>query len=210
MIAQLYGKALATTLGITLLTVSFGLVIGTLVTFIRIVNQYSGKLKWLNRLITGYSFLFRGTPLMLQLMILMKLLGTNHSAWFITLLGVSFNSGAYVSEIIRGNALAVDYNQYESAQGLGFNPYQSLRLVVLPQALKNSIPSLLNEFSALVKETAVIGGTVGLVDLTCLADSLGKESGAIWPYLSSGAIYLIVVIFVTWSVKRLSSLAPTK
>jgi His/Glu/Gln/Arg/opine family amino acid ABC transporter permease subunit len=208
MVVALYGKALVTTLLITLLTVSFGLVIGTIVALIRIVNRYSEKMKWLNRLATGYAFLFRGTPLVLQLMLLKNLFGANHSAWFITLLGVSFNSGAYVSEIIRGNALTIDYDQYEAAQSLGSNPHQALKSVIFPQALRNSVPSLLNEFSALVKETAVIGGTVGLIDLTCLADNL-SDGTSNWPYYVSGVIYLIVVILVTWSIKRLSSRTAT-
>jgi His/Glu/Gln/Arg/opine family amino acid ABC transporter permease subunit len=209
MVVALYGKALVTTLGITLLTVSFGLIIGTIVAFIRIANRYSRKMKWLSIIATGYAFLFRGTPLVLQLMLLKNLFGANHSAWFITLLGVSFNSGSYVSEIIRGNALTIAYEQYEAAQSLGSTPRHALKSVIFPQALRNSIPSLLNEFSALVKETAVVGGTLGLIDLTCLADNLSKGT-ANWPYYVSGAIYIIVVFLVTWSVKRLSSRTAVK
>jgi ABC-type amino acid transport system permease subunit len=123
-------------------------------------------------------------------MILTQLLESNHSAWSVAILGVGLNSSSHMSEHLRGNVLAVDTTQYEAAQSLGSKPYEALKLVIFPQVLKNSIPSLLNEFPALIKEMAVVGVTLGLTDLTELADKLSKERGTNWLYYLSCFIYI--------------------
>jgi polar amino acid transport system substrate-binding protein len=124
------------------------------------------------------------------------------SPWLVAILGFGFNSGAYVSEILRASVGEVDSSQYESACVLGFSDYQALRLVVLPQAIKNSVPALLNEFCSLIKETAV-AGVVGFQCLAQVATVMNSNSSRAWPYVLVGVLYFIVTLVVSCGLNRI-------
>jgi His/Glu/Gln/Arg/opine family amino acid ABC transporter permease subunit len=207
-------KGFGNTLILTCCSAILGLMVGTLLAFVRIRHRFSGKWSLANKGVVCFVQLFRGTPVMLQLLILLDLFASwELSLWTIAILGFGLNSGAYVSEILRASVGEVDTNhQFESALALGFSDYQALKLVVLPQALKNSVPALLNEFCSLLKETAV----VGVIVLTCLAqaaEALYSVTYKSWPFFIAGLLYLVVIIFVSCLLTKLirrTSLATTK
>ena len=113
------------------------------------------------------------------------------------------NSGAYITEIIRGGIMSIDHGQFEAGRSIGLNYFQTMRYIIIPQAFKNVLPSLANEFIALLKETAVCG-YIGLMDLTKGGDIIrGVTYSAFMPLLAVAAIYLVMVMFFTWLVGTL-------
>ena len=150
---------LKTTLIITVFAVIVGIVIGFLVAIVRTAHDKSGKFKILNAICRVYLTVIRGTPSMIQLLIMNFVIFGSVSMNKIIVGGLSFgiNSGAYVAEIVRSGIMSIDQGQTEAGRSLGLNYSQTMRLIIIPQAFKNVLPALVNEFIVLIKETSIIG-----------------------------------------------------
>ena len=193
---------LKTTLIITVFAVIVGLIIGFLVAIIRSAHDKSGSFKILNAICRVYLTVIRGTPTMIQLLIMNFVIFGAVSINKIIVGGLAFgiNSGAYVAEIVRSGIMSIDQGQFEAGRSLGFNYVQTMRLIILPQAFKNVLPALANEFIVLLKETSV-AGYVGLVDLTKGGDIIRSRTfQAFMPLIGVAVIYLVMVMFFTWLV----------
>lgn len=204
---------LAVTLEVTLFALIIGIVLGTLVAIIRSTHdkniedmQGAGKffLKLANSISNLYLTVIRGTPVTVQLMITYYIIfAASNNKVLIAILAFGINSGAYVAEIVRAGIMSIDQGQFEAGRSLGFNFVQTMRYIIIPQALKNVLPALANEFIVLLKETSV-SGYVALQDLTKGGDIIrGRTYSAFMPLIAVAAIYLILVMFFTWLVKKL-------
>ena len=171
-----------------------GVILGCFVALMRI-----SKSKVLNGIASVYVDVIRGTPAVVQLMIMYYVIMCTYAGpkEIIAILSFGINSGAYVSEMIRGGILAVDAGQTEAGRSLGLSAGATMRLIVLPQAFKISLPSLFNEFISLLKETSVCG-FIGLMDLTKAGDYIRSRTySAFFPLITVAVIYLIIVIGLT-------------
>ena len=205
---------LKNTLYITFVALLLGILIGVLVAIIRStwdkgqesMHKGLGKtlLHILNDICKLYLTVIRGTPMVVQLMITYYIIFANsNNGVGIAMLAFGINSGAYVAEIIRGGIMSIDNGQFEAGRSLGFNFAQTMLHIVVPQALKNVLPSLANEFIVLLKETSV-AGYVAVMDLTKAGDIIrGRTYSAFMPLIAVALIYLIMVIFFTWLVGKL-------
>ena len=190
---------LKTTLIITVFAVIVGLIIGFLVAIIRSAHDKSGSFKILNAICRVYLTVIRGTPTMIQLLIMNFVIFGSVSINKIIVGGLAFgiNSGAYVAEIVRSGIMSIDQGQTEAGRSLGLNFSQTMRLIILPQAFKNVAPAVFNEFIALLKETSV-AGYVGIQDLTKGGDIIrGRTFSAFMPLIAVALIYLLIVIILT-------------
>jgi arginine/lysine/histidine transport system permease protein len=184
------------TLKIVALAALLGFVLGIILSLFKI-----GRIKVLTWLADAYTSVFRGTPLVLQLMIiyygLPQIIGFEIEAFPAAVIAFGLNSAAYISEIIRAGILAVDKGQREAAMALGI-PYQPMmRDIILPQAFKNILPALMNEFITLTKESAVVT-VIGAMDIMRRAYIVGGEKYAFFePLLIAGVIYYILVMILT-------------
>lgn len=184
------------TLKFVICAIIFGFILGTILALLKI-----GHNKPLNWLADAYTSIFRGTPLILQLMIIYfavpQLTGYDIHAFLAAILAFGLNSSAYVSEIIRAGIQAVDKGQTEAAQALGV-PYKAMmKDIILPQALKNILPALMNEFITLTKESAIVS-TIGYLDLMRRAQVVGADLYRNFePLLFVGVIYWLLVMGLT-------------
>lgn len=187
-------KGLQNTIITALAATLMGVIIGVIVAIIKVLHKKTGKLTILNWIFELYTTVIRGTPVVLQLLISYNLIFVfSNNAVLIGIFAFGINSGAYVSEIIRAGIMAVDDGQTEAGRSLGLSQLQTMRLIVLPQAFKNVLPALGNEFIALLKETSVIG-YLGVMDLTKAAESvISRTANVYFPYLTIAVIYLIMV-----------------
>jgi len=192
------------TILIALVATLVGIIIGMIVAVVKVMHQKTGKLKILNALFELYTTVIRGTPVVLQLLISYNLIFVfSNQAVLIGIIAFGINSGAYVSEIIRAGIMAVDIGQTEAGRSLGLSQSQTMSLIVLPQAFKNVLPALGNEFIALLKETSVIG-YLGVMDLTKAAESvISRTANVYFPYLSIALIYLALVLGLSKLFKML-------
>ena len=196
---------LKTTLIITVFAVIVGLIIGFLVAIIRSAHDKSGSFKILNAVCRVYLTVIRGTPTMIQLLIMNFVIFGSVSINKIIVGGLAFgiNSGAYVAEIVRSGIMSIDQGQFEAGRSLGLNYTQTMTKIILPQAVKNILPALGNELIVLLKETS-ISGYIGLTDLTRGGDIIRSQTySALFPLLAVAAIYLVIVCFLTYLVGRL-------
>lgn len=196
---------LKTTLIITVFAVIVGLIIGFLVAIIRSAHDKSGSFKILNAICRVYLTVIRGTPTMIQLLIMNFVIFGAVSINKIIVGGLAFgiNSGAYVAEIVRSGIMSIDQGQFEAGRSLGLNYTQTMTKIILPQAVKNILPALGNEMIVLLKETS-ISGYIGLTDLTRGGDIIRSQTySALFPLLAVAAIYLVIVCFLTYLVGRL-------
>lgn len=199
-------NGLLVTLKVTFFALLLGIAIGVVVAMIR--SSYDqmkdemrpgpGKVLMtaLNGLAKLYLTVIRGTPVVVQLLIgyFVIFVSTTNTV-FVASMVFGINSGAYITEIIRGGIMSIDHGQFEAGRSIGFNYIQTMRFIIIPQAFKNVLPSLANEFIALLKETAVCG-YIGLMDLTKGGDVIrGRTFSAFMPLLAVAAIYLILVVF---------------
>jgi polar amino acid transport system permease protein len=189
-------KGLQVTLQIVAVAALLGFALGTLLALFKIA-----RIKALGLLADGYTSIFRGTPLVLQLMLiyygLPQLIGYDISAYLAAVLAFGLNSGAYMSEVIRAGIQAVDRGQTEASMALGISYRQMMMNIILPQALKNILPALMNEFITLTKESAIVT-VIGATDLMRRAYIVGGETYSYFePLLFVGAIYYILVILLT-------------
>lgn len=201
----MYLKGLRNTLLIALGACLLGLVIGIIVTCIRIAPKTTPVVKVLDKICAVYVTVIRGTPVVLQLFIcyFVLFIGIRSEQLFgipetegvlVAVLTFGFNSGAYMSEILRGGINAVDKGQMEAGRSLGLSWMQTFIRIILPQALKSAIPTMFNEFITLIKETSV-AGYVGIIDLTKIQNYVTTQTMELFtPLILIAAIYLILVL----------------
>ena len=190
---------LAVTLQITLLALILGIIIGLIVGIIRTTYEKTHKLKILNFFCTIYLTVIRGTPVVVQLLIMYFVIFGNSriDKVPVAVLAFGINSGAYVAEIFRSGINSVEAGQMEAGRSLGFNYLQTMRYIILPQALKNVLPTLCNEFIALLKETSV-AGYIALQDLTKGGDIIRSRTySAFMPLIAVALIYLVLVMILS-------------
>lgn len=196
---------LKTTLILTVLALIIGLIIGFLVAIIRSSHDKTGKLRIPNALCVVYLTVIRGTPTMIQLLIMnfVVFAAVNLNRILVGALAFGINSGAYVAEIVRSGIMAVDAGQTEAGRSLGLNASQTMRLIVIPQAFKNVLPALVNEFITLLKETSIIG-YIGMQDLTKGAMMIQSRTfNAFWPLIAAALMYLVLVMLLTFCMNKL-------
>lgn len=186
---------LKTTLLVTFLALILGVALGFLVAIIRATYDKTKKLKILNFICNIYITVIRGTPVVVQLLIIMYVIfaSVNIEKVVVAVLAFGLNSGAYVAEIVRSGIMAVDDGQFEAGRSLGFNYVQTMVYIIMPQAFKNILPALGNEFIVLLKETSV-AGYVALQDLTKGGDIIRSRTYSYMPLIATALIYLAMVM----------------
>lgn len=190
---------LVVTLKITLMALILGIIIGLIVGIIRTTYEKTHKLKILNFFCTIYLTVIRGTPVVVQLLIMYFVIFGNSriDKLPVAVLAFGINSGAYVAEIFRSGINSVETGQMEAGRSLGFNYLQTMCYIILPQALKNVLPTLCNEFIALLKETSV-AGYIALQDLTKGGDIIRSRTySAFMPLIAVALIYLVLVMILS-------------
>lgn len=196
---------LITTLEVTFLAVILGVLIGGLVAIIRTTYDNTGKLKFLNSLCKIYLTVIRGTPAMIQLLIIYFVIfaSVDVSKLFVAVTAFGINSGAYVAEIFRGGIMSVDIGQNEAGRSLGLNYVQTMAYIVFPQAFKACLPTLCNEVIVLMKETSICM-YISLADLTYAGNLIRSRSySAFMPLMAVALIYLGLVMILTFFVNKL-------
>ena len=198
-------EGLKNTLLIALVGLAVGIIIGTLIATVRVVPKYKRLPRVLNGIASFYVGFFRGTPMVVQLLlfyyVLLPLLGVKSSGVQVSMIVFGLNSGAYISEIMRGGIMSVDRGQMEAGRALGLSFSVSMMKIVIPQAVKNILPTLGNEFIALIKETSVVS-FVGAADLYVAFNYIGTNSYEFMvPYLAMAIIYIVIVMLITLGIK---------
>ena len=200
---QWYIDGIGKTVLISLGAIAIGIILGIIVALIKYINKKYGKFKVGSIICDFYLTVFRGTPVYVQLLIMYLIVLVALPTTFVAILTFGINSGAYVAEIIRGGLESVDDGQLEAGASLGLSKFQVMVHIVLPQGLRRALPSLFNEFIALIKETSIVGA-IGVVDITKVAERIvSKTYEPFIPYLVSAAIYLVIVIGLTQLLKLL-------
>lgn len=197
-------RGLGNTLLIAVLAVLLGIVVGFLVAIIRATHDKHGGLNILNFICKVYLTIWRGTPTMVQLLIMYYIILVSlNSKIAVAVIAFGLNSAAYVAEIVRSGIMAVDEGQFEAGRSLGLNYGQTMRLIILPQAFKNVLPALANEFITLLKETS-ISGYIAIPDLTKGGDLIRSQTYAPFlPLFGVAIIYLVIVMILTAGVHKL-------
>lgn len=197
-------KGLGNTLLITVLAVLLGLVLGFLVAIIRSTHDKHGGLNILNFICKIYLTVWRGTPTMVQLLIMYYIVFVSlNNKIVVAVVAFGLNSGAYIAEIVRSGIMAVDEGQFEAGRSLGLNYSKTMRLIIMPQAFKNVLPALANEFITLLKETS-ISGYIAIPDLTKGGDMIRSQTfDAYLPLFGVAIIYLAIVMLLTAGVHKL-------
>ena len=198
-------EGLKNTLLIALVGLAVGIIIGTLIATVTVVPKYKRLPRVLNGIASFYVGFFRGTPMVVQLLlfyyVLLPLLGVKSSGVQVSMIVFGLNSGAYISEIMRGGIMSVDRGQMEAGRALGLSFSVSMMKIVIPQAVKNILPTLGNEFIALIKETSVVS-FVGAADLYVAFNYIGTNSYEFMvPYLAMALIYIVIVMLITLGIK---------
>jgi len=209
-------EGLGNTLKITAVSLIIGIIIGVLVAAVRssfdknreTMKMHGGlgyyALAVLNALCKVYLTIIRGTPVVVQLLIIyFIILRSVSDGNVVAMVCFGINSGAYVAEIFRSGIMSIDEGQFEAGRSLGFNYFQTMRYIIVPQAFKTVLPTLCNEFIVLIKETS-IAGYVGIMDLTKAGDLMrGRTYEAFMPLIAVALIYLVIVMILTWAVGKL-------
>lgn len=198
-------NGLKVTLTVTFFALILGVVLGFTVSIIRSTHDKTGKMKILNFICNIYITVIRGTPVLIQLLIIYFVIfgSADISKTIVAIMAFGINSGAYVAEIFRSGIMAVDEGQFEAGRSLGFNYSQTMIFIIMPQAFKNILPALGNEFISLLKETS-ISGYIALQDLTKAGDIIRSRTySAFMPLLAVALIYLVMVLIFTKLVNML-------
>jgi len=193
------------TLIVTIFAVLIGVLLGFLIAIVRTTHDKTGKLKILNAICKVYLTVIRGTPVVVQLMIIYFIIfgSVDISKVLIAIIAFGINSGAYVAEIFRSGIMSIDNGQFEAGRSLGFNYAQTMMYIIMPQAFKNVLPTLCNEFISLLKETSV-SGYIALQDLTKGGDIIRSRTyDAFMPLIAVALIYLAMVMIFTKLVSLL-------
>ena len=198
-------EGLLNTLIIAFFAVVLGFVIGILIAIVRHHHDTNGKFKILNRLCVWYVNIIRGTPVLLQLMIIYYVIfkSVDISIIIVGVLAFGFNSGAYVSEIIRAGINSIDEGQMEAGLSLGLKYNMVMRYIIMPQAIRNILPALGNEFITLIKETSA-GAYIGIMELTKASDIIASRTyDYFFPLIIIALIYLVITLGLTKLVNRM-------
>ena len=193
------------TLIVTIFAVLIGVLLGFLIAIVRTTHDKTGKLKILNAICKVYLTVIRGTPVVVQLMIIYFIIfgSVDISKVLVAIIAFGINSGAYVAEIFRSGIMSIDNGQFEAGRSLGFNYAQTMMYIIMPQAFKNVLPTLCNEFISLLKETSV-SGYMALQDLTKGGDIIRSRTyDAFMPLIAVALIYLAMVMIFTKLVSLL-------
>ena len=195
---KLYLKGLGITMEVAFFAAIIGIIIGTVLAFMKLSVKRNGKPSFLARIANAYIDIIRGTPSVLQLLIMwFIILSFCRNKILVACLSFGINSGAYVAEIVRAGILAVDKGQTEAGRSLGLSQFQTMRYIVIPQAFKNVLPPLGNEFIGLLKETAILG-YVALDDLTRVANQITSRTyEAFMPLIGAALIYFVIIKILT-------------
>lgn len=203
-------KGLWATMQIAVFGLLIGIVIGTLIAVVRVMPKYKLMPRILDKICICYIELFRGTPMVVQLLIgywvLLPLMGiTVNSGVPVAVIVFGLNSGAYVSEIMRGGINSVDAGQMEAGRAVGLTYSTTMLKIVVPQAIKNILPTLGNEFIVLIKETSIVS-FIAVTDLYKSFKQLGDPTyNYTMPYLMLALTYLVIVLLISWGVRALEA-----
>ena len=193
----MYLDGLKMTLLVSLLAIILGVALGTILALMRMTAERRGKSTLLSKIAYVYIDIIRGTPTVTQLLIMYFVVLKGVDGLIVGTVTFGLNSAAYVAEIIRAGILAVDHGQMEGGRSLGLSYGQTMKDIILPQAVKNILPALGNEFIVLIKETAILG-YVSIVDLTKVADFVTSRTyEAFAPLIGTAIIYYLVVKVLT-------------
>lgn len=190
---------------IALIGFVLGFVLGSILAIFKLLPNNKRWCKFLSKVNDVYVAIFRGTPIVVQLLVayyfLLPLLGLNADGLVVCEVVFGLNSAAYVAEIMRGGILSVDKGQTEAGRSMGLNYIQTMFYIVLPQAIKNILPTLGNELITLVKETSVVS-FVGAIDLfTAFNYIAGRNYEYMIPYLAMAIIYIVIIVILTIIIK---------
>ena len=182
-----------------------GILIGTLIATVRVIPKYKVLPRVLNAICSVYVGLFRGTPMVVQLLVfyyvMLPLTGIKMTGVQVSIMVFGLNSAAYISEIMRSGIQSVDAGQMEAGRAVGLSFSTTMMKIVIPQAVKNILPTLGNEFIALIKETSVVS-FVGAADLYVAFSYIGSNSYEFMvPYLVMAAIYIVIVLVISAGIK---------
>lgn len=204
-------KGLGVTLELTFMALAIGVILGVIVAVIRSTHDQllaqrrsSRLLNFFNGLCKVYLTIIRGTPVMVQLLIMyFVIMVSSTNKILVATLTFGINSGAYVAEIVRSGIMSIDRGQTEAGRSLGLGYVDTMRFIIIPQAVKNILPALGNEFISLLKETSIVN-VVGMVDITKWAMQVqGRTYQAFMPFLGIAAVYLFMVFIFTRLVAML-------
>lgn len=188
-----------------------GIIIGTLIAVVRVMPKYKLLPRILDKICVCYIELFRGTPMVVQLLIgywvLLPLMGISvNSGIPVAVIVFGLNSSAYVSEIMRGGINSVDAGQLEAGRAVGLTYATTMMKIVVPQAIKNILPTLGNEFIVLIKETSIVS-FIAVTDLYKSFKQLGDPTyNYTMPYLMLALTYLVIVLLISWGVRTLEAI----
>lgn len=201
---KLYLEGFGVTLQVAFFAAIIGIIIGTIVALMKLSRTRRGKKTIFARIADIYIDVIRGTPSVLQLLIMwFVIMATTNNGILVASLSFGINSGAYVAEIIRAGILAVDKGQMEAGRALGLTNAQTMVYIIIPQAIKNVLPPLGNEFIVLLKETAIVG-YVSLSDLTRVANQISSRTyEAFMPLIGSAVIYFVTIKIITILLEKL-------
>lgn len=198
---------LQNTLKIAVVGLLLGILIGTLIAIVRVIPKYKTLPKILNGICSVYVGFFRGTPIVVQLLLFyfvaLPLMGVNMPSVTVAMIVFGLNSGAYVSEIMRSGIQSVDPGQMEGGRSVGLSFSTTMIRIVIPQAIKNILPTLGNEFISLIKETSIVS-FVGALDLYVAFRKIGTSTYEFMvPYLAMAIIYIVLIAVVSGLIKLL-------
>ncbi|MCI8925736.1 MAG: amino acid ABC transporter permease [Lachnospiraceae bacterium] len=201
---KLYFSGLGMTLEIAFFAAILGMIIGTIVALMKLSTNKKGKKTIWARIANAYIDVIRGTPSVLQLLIMWFIIMKScKNGVLVAVLSFGINSGAYVAEIVRAGILAVDKGQNEAGRSLGLSKTQTMIYIILPQAIKNVLPPIGNEFIVLLKETAIVG-YVSLTDLTRTASQISSRTyEAFMPLIGAAVIYFVIIKILTVLLDKL-------
>ena len=198
-------EGLGNTIIIAIGAVIIGILLGTIISIVKYTNKQRGKFRLLNKIFDIYVNIIRGTPSVLQLMIMYYIIFKTSTvdSVIIGIIAFGINSSAYVAEILRSGFDSIDDGQVEAGLSLGLSFRQTLKHIIIPQAVKISLPSMGNEFVTLIKETA-IAGYIGITDLTKASDIIASRTYEyFFPLILVALIYLLLTTTVSKLLKRI-------
>lgn len=200
-------EGLKNTILIAVIGLIIGILIGTLIATFRVIPKYRLLPRIVNSICSLYVNLFRGSPMVVQLLVfyyvLLPIIGWNMTGVQVSMLVFGLNSGAYISEIMRSGIQSVDPGQMEAGRAVGLSFGASMTKIVIPQAVKNILPTLGNEFISLIKETSVVS-FVGAADLYVAFNYIGTNNYEFMvPYLVMALIYIVIVLIITLLIRLL-------
>ena len=206
---QQYIKGVGTTLLVTAMALALGVVLGSVVAMIRVAHDQQKPhhrnpvLGIFNAVAKVYATIIRGTPMMVQLLIMsMVVFKSSREFTLVGALTLGINSGAYVSEIIRGGLIAVDPGQMEAGRSLGLNYMTTMLEIIIPQAIRSILPALGNEFIVLLKDTSLITVIGGKELLYAAQGIMNRTYEAMFPLLGIACIYLVLVMLLSWLLSK--------